>query len=92
MSYNQTEHASPLVILRKKTGYERLCVDYRALNKITKKMPYPLPLVDDQLDRLAGKIGRLNLKKCNFFYENIEYLGFEISSNGLRPGRRKQSV
>ncbi|KAK9747466.1 Reverse transcriptase (RNA-dependent DNA polymerase) [Popillia japonica] len=32
---------------------------------------------------------KLNLKKCYFLYENIDYLGFQISAKGIRPGERK---
>ena len=46
--------ASPILFVRKKTGDLRLCVDYRGLNAITKKNRYPLPLIDDLLDRVQG--------------------------------------
>lgn len=42
--------ASPILFIRRKTGQLRLCVDYRALNTITKKNCYPIPLVHDLLD------------------------------------------
>ena len=45
---------APAVYVRKKTGEIRLCVDYRALNKQTQKDAYPLPLIDEVQDRLAG--------------------------------------
>lgn len=178
--------ASPIVLVHKKDGSSRLCVDYRALNKITVKERYPLPLIQDQLDNLKchkyfssldmasgfhqipiaedsiektafvtpdghyeylrmpfglsnapavfqraickalgdlkdkdalvylddilipshsvldglNKLDRvlnalttagfsLNIKKCYFFEKSIEYLGQEISEDGIRPGRRK---
>lgn len=46
--------SSPIVLTKKKNGTYRLCVDYRSLNKITIKDRYPLPLIDDQIDRLAN--------------------------------------
>ena len=45
----------PLVIVPKKNGKWRVCVDYRELNKATLKDHFPLPFIDQVLDSLAGK-------------------------------------
>ena len=50
----QSEWASNIVIVRKKDGSARFCVDYRGLNDRTAKDSYPLPRIDDCLDTLAG--------------------------------------
>lgn len=183
---SNSPYASPIVLVKKKTGEKRLCVDFRALNRKTIKAHYPLPRVEDQLDLLSGhslfitldlasgyyqipiaeesipktafvtpdgqfeylrmpfglvnapsvfqstinkilseakikfamvymddilipavnfsqglsrlrevlellRKGGLTLKlsKCHFFYDTIEYLGFEVSSGGIRPGNCK---
>ena len=44
----------PVVIIPKKNGSKRFCVDYRRLNKETIQDPFSLPRIDDILDRLAG--------------------------------------
>ena len=46
--------ASPIVLVRKKDGKYRFCVDYRKLNAVTKRDARPLPRVDDLLDALQG--------------------------------------
>lgn len=181
---SNSSYASPILIVRKKMGEQRLCVDYCSLNRKTIKKHYPLSLIDDQLDMLAGnslfitldlafgyyqipvalesqdktafvtpdgqykykRIGlanapsafqrtmnkilakvknkfaliymddilipahsfeeglerlkeilkiisesglTLNLSKCNFFRKEIDFLGFEITGSGIRPGTRK---
>lgn len=183
---SESEYASPIIIVPKKNGELRLCVDYRALNKKTSKDKYPMPLIDDQIDSLSGqryfttldlasgyhqipiaenckhmtafitpdghfeynrmpfglcnapavfqrmihkvlnskKISgvltymddiiiasktveegmqrlecviealkeanlTLNLRKCNFFKKEIEFLGYEISNEGIKPGQKK---
>ena len=47
--------ALPVCLVPKKDGTTRFCVDYRALNEITVKDRYPLPLIQDIFDQLGGK-------------------------------------
>ena len=51
-----SEWASSPVLVRKRDGSVRWCVDYRALNKVTKKDVFPLPLVEECMDTLSGNI------------------------------------
>lgn len=183
---SESPFSSPVLLVEKKTGDVRMCIDYRGINKATVKQQFPLPLIDDQLDRMQGMkyfttldlssgyyqvpvakdsrhitafstpdghyqfkrmpfglcnapavfqrlinkvLGKLlytvamaylddiiipsrtiddgleklklvldslraanltlRLDKCYFLSQNIEYLGFEISAEGISPGRRK---
>uniref|UniRef100_A0A671U0X9 Gypsy retrotransposon integrase-like protein 1 n=1 Tax=Sparus aurata TaxID=8175 RepID=A0A671U0X9_SPAAU len=47
-------YASPIVLVRKKDGTLRLCVDYRLLNGKTRKDAFPLPRIEESLDALSG--------------------------------------
>ena len=46
-------YGAPVLFARKADGSLHMCVDYRALNQQTVKDKYPLPQIDDLLDRLA---------------------------------------
>jgi len=45
---------APVLLVKKKDGSSRLCVDYKVLNKMTMKNKYPLPKIDDLMDQLHG--------------------------------------
>ena len=46
--------ASPIVLVRKKDGSTRFCVDFRKVNEVTRKDAQPLPRIDDTIDALEG--------------------------------------
>ncbi|MDI6015466.1 reverse transcriptase/ribonuclease H family protein, partial [Escherichia coli] len=46
-------YASPVLMVRKANGELRFCVDYRRLNAISRRNQYPLPLIDETLQRLS---------------------------------------
>ena len=51
---SSSPYASPIVLVKKKDGSLRLCVDYRQLNKKTRKDAFPLPRIEESLDALSG--------------------------------------
>lgn len=61
--------ASPMILVKKKNGQNRLCVDFRALNKITVKDRYPLPRIEDQLDELSGNKYFTSLDMASGFHQ-----------------------
>lgn len=79
---SNSEYAAPIVLVKKKNGEHRMCIDYRALNKISVKDNFPLPLLDDCIEFLGGKncFSVLDLK--NGFHqlpmdkESIKYTDF----------------
>ena len=46
--------SSPTVLVKKKDGTTRFCIDYRRLNQVTKVDAYPLPHIEDSLNNLGG--------------------------------------
>lgn len=79
---SQSPFASPVILVKKKDGSDRLCIDYRALNKIIEKDRYPLPLIEDQIDKLGKAKYFISIDMKNGFHqipikdECIKYTAF----------------
>ena len=54
ISPSTSPYGHPVLFARKKCGALRLCVDYRSLNANTRVDRYPIPHIDELLDRLSG--------------------------------------
>ena len=52
--HSQSPAAAPILFVKKADGTLRLCVDYRGLNKITIKNRYPLPLINELIDKCGN--------------------------------------
>ncbi|GFS80006.1 retrovirus-related Pol polyprotein from transposon 412 [Trichonephila clavipes] len=69
---SSSEYASPIVLVKKKDGTTRLCVDYRKLNRKLVKYRFPLPLIEDVLDKLQGaKVYTTLDLKNGFFHVDV---------------------
>lgn len=64
-------YSSPELLVKKNTGDSRQCLQNRELNNKTKIDYYSLPLIDDQLDRLAGNSLFVNLDLASTGYQQI---------------------
>jgi len=51
---SHSRYAAPIIFVKKPDARLGMCVDYRGLNAITAKNPYPLPYIEDLLDKLHG--------------------------------------
>lgn len=49
---SRSPYANPAILVNKPNGEKRLCIDYRALNKVTVKEKYPMPITEDLISRL----------------------------------------
>lgn len=64
-----SSYSSPILMVKKKTGEQRLCVDFRALNNKTVKDRFPLPMIDDQVSNLSGNSFFTTLDMASGYYQ-----------------------
>src|SRR5436305_10467469 len=85
---SKSSWASSIVFVQKKGGEMRFCVDYRKLNKITKKNNHPLPRIDEMLDKFEGSQWFSSIDLASAYWQvemdekDIEKTAF-ITSEGL---------
>ncbi|GJP48265.1 hypothetical protein CLOM_g7563, partial [Closterium sp. NIES-68] len=80
---SSSPYAAPTLFVKKKDGSMRMCIDYRALNKITIKNRYPLPRIEELFDQLgeAKFFSKLDLRNG---YHQVRVVDEEIEKTAFR--------
>ncbi|CAF4520551.1 unnamed protein product [Rotaria magnacalcarata] len=84
ISESASPYAAPAMLIKKKDASFRFVVDYKRLNAITIKDSYPLPNMEDTIQKLV-----LNPPKCELAVQQIDYLGHTINKNCIMPMKEK---
>ena len=93
LEMSHAPYSSPVLLVKKPDGSLRMCVDYRKVNQIIKSDAYPIPRIDDLIDRLsrAKRLTKLDIKRA-FNRLRMSKTSEELTTFATRYGTYKSKV
>ena len=82
--------ASPIVVVNKKDETKRICVDFRKINEVTETDPFPLPLIDEIVQKLAA--AKVFSSSMEEHLTHLKIVFEKVRAAGLSMNRKKMPI
>lgn len=86
---SESPWSSPVLLVKKKNGKWRLCIDYRQVNRVSRKNAYPLPFINDILNQLKDAVYVSSIDLVRGYHQiamdedSRQYTAFTVPGKGL---------